>query len=43
VVDLYCGLRVTCRLHRESPPAAMGGRVHATDGDAAGLVFFLER
>lgn len=43
VVDLDCGVRVTGRLHRDSPPAAMGGRVHATDGDAAGLVFCMER
>lgn len=42
VVDLDCGVRVTGRLHRDSAPAAMGARTHATGGDASGLVFSLE-
>ena len=43
VVDLDCGVRVTGRLSRASPPAAMGARAYAADGDAAGLVFSMER
>jgi uncharacterized OB-fold protein len=42
VVDLDCGVRVTGRLQRESAPAAMGARAHATGGDATGLVFAVE-
>lgn len=42
VVDLDCGVRVTGRLHRDSPPATMGSRVQAIAGDASGLLFSLE-